>query len=474
MKLGLFYFALFGVGYLWAAFFGTGAYGIYYWPTLVATAVCLLALPFGRGRRQWAAGAGACQLAAVLLLAYMAVRGIASPIPHLARSDLFFLAASFGVYALFTDRLSGRRAQVGFALLILVAGVANFAVATYQQAVDLEFCIRPGRTRIGSGRQLTRPSGLYNQSVHFGGFMAIALVLAVAFAATLRGRGFARLFCCACIPVGIVGIVMSQSRGAMLVSAIGIGIVGVLRVALSQREGGWFSNNRRMVVVAVCGVFVVAGGVLVKTSLQKRFGDDLSGITGLTGRGNFWGGAVDQWFDWPMFGAGAQSYHYRYLQYRPADAPFHQRDPRYAHNEYLQQGAEYGLVGVALLGFLVVAHIRNGLRAFWAARSDWLVGASDTRLLALIVAALAIGVSQLVHGACRFPRQASGDGNPDRVLPGDPSSSHGGAPSRDAGLGRFRGSMVRRSLRALARGGIGSAGSRDARDGEGARQSVRR
>ncbi|MEO5720870.1 MAG: hypothetical protein ABIR71_05290, partial [Chthoniobacterales bacterium] len=85
-------------------------------------------------------------------------------------------------------------------------------------------------------------------------------------------------------------------------------------------------------------------------------------------------------------------------------APTMQRDPVFVHNDYLQLLAEYGLLGVAGLGFFLAVHLRYGMRNF-SRLGPKRVAASQrlsSNALALNVGALAAVTSFVVHSIFDF------------------------------------------------------------------------
>lgn len=114
--------------------------------------------------------------------------------------------------------------------------------------------------------------------------------------------------------------------------------------------------------------WLIGSTVLLSVAAAVAFGsfgnrfDSVNQAFTLSARSNFWSGAIDQWLGAPLIGTGARSFQYRYPAHRPPEVPFHQRDPEYAHNDYLQQAAEYGLAGLLLVLLMLFTHVFLAVR----------------------------------------------------------------------------------------------------------------
>ncbi len=393
------------LGYLWLAVIGTGAKVVFQWPGLLLLGCGFVMLPFVRRPRRQISASVLCHFAVAALFTYMVIRAWMSPVFYLARIDIILIFTLFGVYVAFATCLSNSRARLIFIFLILLLGVSNTFIAVYQLKVDLGFNVLPGYERQGSGGQLLRPSGFFNLHPHFAGFLEIAVLLGIAIGLFVRGSGWLRGCALLFAAISLVGIVLSQSRGALLALGIG-GLILAIMFIINLRTPGRVYWSMRKLVLWILGITVllIVVGAVTFTSFSKRF-DSVDQALTVSARGNFWAGAIDQWIEAPMFGTGARSFHYRYPGYRPPEAPFHQRDPEFTHNDYFQQGAEYGLAGLLLVLFVLGAHFVNAIRM---TRDYALSGekgkppASDSLSFALLVGAFAVIGAHAVHAFVDF------------------------------------------------------------------------
>jgi O-antigen ligase len=393
------------LGYLWLGVVGTGTKVVFQWPGLLLLGCGFAILPFVRlGTRQISASV-LCHFAVAALFTYMLARAWVSPVFYLARLDIILIISLFGIYVAFATCLSHSRARLIFIFLILSLGVTNTCIAIYQLKVDQSFNILPGYERQGAGGQLSMPGGFYNLHPHFAGFLEIAALLGIAIGLFARGLGWLRGCSLSFAAISLVGIALSQSRGAILALGAG-GLVLAIMFIINLRSLGRVDWSMRKIVLWILGITVslVIVGAITFTSLSKRF-DSVDQAVAVSARSNFWAGAVDQWLEAPLFGTGARSFHYRYPAYRPPEAPFHQRNPEFAHNDYFQQAAEYGLIGALLILLILCSHLINAVRGLCCCaisenKSNPSVSASLR--FALLAGASAVIVAHAIHAFVDF------------------------------------------------------------------------
>lgn len=101
------------------------------------------------------------------------------------------------------------------------------------------------------------------------------------------------------------------------------------------------------------------------------------------------------WRDYPLLGSGAGSYYLAYMRYREGDDGagilYH------AHNDYLEFGSEYGLVGLALLGSVIVLGIVQAALAQRKRRDPFARGMGLASLMAIS--------AMLIHASVEFNSQ---------------------------------------------------------------------
>jgi O-antigen ligase len=199
---------------------------------------------------------------------------------------------------------------------------------------------------------------------HFAGYLAMAIPLAVAFAAESAARvrrswrtrkrgwvalgeaaGTAMLRRGAAAMVLVVGLLASHSRGGLLAFA-----AGSLAVVVFLRR--W-----RVLVLPILAAVVAIGFLWVDVSATRAAFETRSLRQSRLG---LWSDAARMVPDFPVLGAGFNAFGTSYARYQTVE--------RYewygeAHNEYLQAVVDTGLAGAALVAALLFTLLRRGARA---------------------------------------------------------------------------------------------------------------
>ena len=136
-------------------------------------------------------------------------------------------------------------------------------------------------------------------------------------------------------------LVLSHSRGAVAVSALGIGAM-LIAMILRQKDRRWHLVSASIIIV-VAGAIVLqlSGRVTLGRVLQlSEQGTGRDAIHSLTRRG------IDAA---PVTGQGLDTFRHLYFRYRDMNIPW--ESPRYdkAHNTYLELVLELGWIGFSLL-----------------------------------------------------------------------------------------------------------------------------
>jgi len=305
------------------------------------------------------------------------------------------------VTAMFLVRSTRRRV----AMVIVLASMAVFeSVYAFREAAL-------GRYQIWGWKNtliFNRATGTFVNPNHFAHYVAIILPLTVLLCAvawhtaaapgTSFGRhlalmietrfvllGFGAIAALACV----AGMVISQSRGAILATVCGFAVTGAM--ASGRRHA---ATRAVLIAFAVVALFVTVFLLLGRSGESKHLEE--RDASSLIGRRSAMHAAFRMWLEFPLFGSGAGTF--ESLAPRAQDTA----DPRianHAHNDYLETLATTGAIGF-LLGLVplmggaaAVARAAFGARA--AAESSW-------RRRAFCAAALTSIVIALVHALIDF------------------------------------------------------------------------
>ena len=355
--------------------------------------LAVAALLTWRAPRMGAPAAG-CLRATGVLFSYLLVRAVFSPLPYLARADIFLILACLLVYLLTATFFvtAGQRMLVVYFLLAL--GGLHSLVGIVQAVQGEDFMLF-GLVRPATG---SRASGMFISPNHLAGFLEIAGVLGLS-VAWWSGRkpsvkivaGYATVCC-------FIGLLLTQSRGGVLCAVFALLVWMGLTLRASYLGGSHGFGRALVLGIGAVAVLLGIGGVVVATHDELR--ERLATALGRDIRVSNWQAALDQFHLAPVFGTGAGTHLYLGRLFRRPDLQF---DPIHAHNDYLELLAEYGLAGAAGLAAFLALHAARALRAMGRmARALHATGGAGHDDLALVIGALAALAALGAHSALDF------------------------------------------------------------------------
>ena len=196
-------------------------------------------------------------------------------------------------------------------------------------------------------------SGTYISRNHLGGFLEMLLPLGLAYTLTSRLKAVSKVFLGYASLVILAGIAATISRGTYVSTVIALLLFfGVLL----------FHRTYRLPSLALLVALLAAGAYYLPSSfpIQARLRPMLAGEGRMEAdsRVLLWQAALRIWQENPWWGVGPAHYDYRFRQFRPAEI---QLRAGWAHNDYLNALAEWGVVGTVLVA---AAWVLLGLGVF--------------------------------------------------------------------------------------------------------------
>ncbi|MDQ8188872.1 O-antigen ligase family protein [Roseibacillus persicicus] len=273
---------------------------------------------------------------------YFILRAAYSPVWDLARKDVVLLTCALSALVAGACSFRYKLGSNMFLVTLIFLLIGHGVVAFYQGVVDSSYSF------LGSARvDRVGVSGFYYHRNYFAGFLEISAPLFVALAA--RGGRRWLLWGGVALSIAILSF-FSNSRGGFCVL-----VLGCLStfIAMKFSQGEEKRKIRPWVAVFSLGLVCVAlgGGWLAFDSiLSKRGAIEVS----LMGRLGMAGIAFDVWKDSPLVGNGSYSYSYLFPKNFAGLRGWY-GDAKMAHSDYLQIMAEYGLVGLGVVFFLIVS-----------------------------------------------------------------------------------------------------------------------
>ena len=341
---------------------------------------------------------------------YFAMRACVSPVWDLGMEDLMLILPSALLYLVAAYGLTGVNgvsvrqgmARVVIALMLLNLGAALMQIGGYEGY---------SLSRIFAPASVTKESGVTGMYTYYGSFANFAVVAGLLclslgtwgrFVLAVRG-GFLLL---GALSIGLAVWSQSRSSAVSLLMALAVFTALVLMSLSKQREQ---VKRRARIVIMTCAllglVAGVAGGVWVfkeRANNESVVGVEMMFDSGV--RMPFWSMAAEQWADHPIVGAGSRSYSYESFRYWSPNLPTGEANPEFAHNEYLQLLADYGLIGLMLVLTLFAGHFAVGFKRIQTLSvqvgEDGLVTGSNA--MALAIAGVCGMVAIAVHIAFDF------------------------------------------------------------------------
>ncbi len=297
-----------------------------------------------------------CLLATGLLTLYLGCRILFSPVEYLARTDLYTLLGALMIYLFVALILTVPRYRFIFVMTLLVIALVHVTIGGIQYLRGDRFPLFDFLQRTDPG---LRAAGLYICPNHLAGYLEISAVMGLSIVCWSRQSFWLKLLAGYGAVICAVGIVLTGSRGGYLSTFFGLLVFIVLSWMALRRA------SKRQIWVSAFGAIMVAAIMFAGiTAIFSRHYALQSRATKVFDphdiRVDLWKVALQQFKLNPALGTGAATYQYYARQFRPA---YIQADPVYAHNDYVQLLAEYGVVGLALgLGF-VLCHAWFGWKA---------------------------------------------------------------------------------------------------------------
>jgi O-antigen ligase len=338
-----------------------------------------------------------CLLSAAVFFSYVLIRAWLSPVPYLARADIYSILGGLIVYLFVACVLVNTRARMAVLLFLLIIALAQVVVGAIQFREANNFMPISFLQRFDYGR---RASGFYICPNHLAGLLEVLGLFGLSLVCWSRWPAWGKILVGYMAIVCYAGLVLTGSRGGYLSAAGGL-IIFVALSLLVLRRTGWELFRRVAIAGSLAAVIIAASCFFL---IQKS--DYLSGRAGnvfdrTNMRLDLWQAALKQWQLQPVVGTGAGTYLFFGRQFRTDRV---QVDPVEVHNDYLHLLAEYGILGVVGFALFLAAHARRGWRSFQRLGPGRVAisGRPLSNALALNVGALCSVAAYAIHSGVDF------------------------------------------------------------------------
>lgn len=188
--------------------------------------------------------------------------------------------------------------------------------------------------------------------------------------------------------VMVIALVLTRSRMGNSSFFISLLITGLIGLLLAKRA----TKSMVILLVSLIAVDVFIVGTYFGT---QRIVERIAQTTAETeDRGAVAGYALHMWKDYPVFGSGLGSFPVVFPRYSAEGTAM---SYTHAHNDYLEFGAEAGVLGLSLLGLMVLMSFVVALRAQYQRRDPLMRGLSFAAMMGIL--------ALMIHSAVDFNLQ---------------------------------------------------------------------
>jgi O-antigen ligase len=338
-----------------------------------------------------------CFWSVAIFFGYVLIRAIFSPVPYIARTDIFSVLGGLVVYFFTATIFASAKRRINLLVFLVLVALVQVAIGAIQFRHGDNFMLIPFLQRYDYGR---RASGFYVCPNHFAGLVEVQGVFCLSLVCWSRWPAWTKMLIGYAGVLCYAGLALTGSRGGYVSAAFSLVAFAVLTMVVFRQAGGaifWrmalFGGLFSLILLAA--IFFGFKSSFYLTDRARNVFDTQNM------RIDLWQAALEQWKLQPLVGTGSGTYLYYGREFRSARV---QLDPVEVHNDYLQLLCEYGLVGAATFLFFLGAHLRSGWQTF--ARLGPRRVAVSMRLpsnnLALNLGALAAVAAYLVHSSFDF------------------------------------------------------------------------
>lgn len=186
----------------------------------------------------------------------------------------------------------------------------------------------------------------------------------------------------------VIALVLTRSRMGNMSFFLGLLAAGIIGLALSKKATQ--SMVVLLVSLVVLDVFIV-GAYFGTQRVVERIGQTTLETEDRHEVARY---AFDMWRDYPVFGSGLGSFAAVFPRYSGSGTAL---SYTHAHNDYLEFGAEVGLVGIAILAAMVALSFAAALRAQQARRDPVMRGISFASIMGILCL--------MIHSSVEFSLQ---------------------------------------------------------------------
>lgn len=290
----------------------------------------------------------------IVYISLVALSVVTAGVRFLAICDLFLVLQAYMLFFYVANRIQDRQDIVFvvgcLAATLVFQSLLIFGLAVLGESGEL-YDFGPILLSVWSDG---RPTGSMQSAVLAGSVMAMLWLPALGLSLSSVGAATKRWMLVS-IAIGLVAIMLTQTRGAIATTIVGTGVLG-----LATLSRGWLPRQ----AVVAAGLVALISVVPLATVIKKRVLGDDGGSAGA--RKHLSVIAWDMIQDRPLFGCGSGNCHLAGIPYA-SRSNFHAEWYYTIHCKYLLTWIETGVFGLLAFLWVIGNGIRQGLGA-WSSR----------------------------------------------------------------------------------------------------------
>lgn len=328
--------------------------------------------------------------------------------PFISLKELpLFLAGPLLYFIIINNIYTERQINRILSVIIIVGGLFGIYGILQYNGIDFPFWIG----NYGRGKVF----GLFGNVGYFAEYLILPLPIAVALFFVCKNK-IKKIF----LLIGILAmggsLLVTFTRGPYF--ATGISLIFMIILFLIYRGKDFIKNNKKIFILILVTIIMITLLFVVPTPLSKP-GTIISKIKNRTSitqitqsssikrREAIWGFTFLMIKDHPLLGSGIGTFKYNTLRYQAKFFDQGQNRSLYpygiadkTHNEYLQLGAELGIVGLGIFIWLIISYFNYGLRLLNKTKDDYKQG--------IIIGLMGSVIAFLVDSLLWFPLHLPG------------------------------------------------------------------
>lgn len=295
----------------------------------------------------------------VLLIAWMLLSAFLSAVKPVAFTSIYKACIYCGFYYLVIHCVRSRSHRLYLVNIILLVAVVLSVIGFFQLAgITFPWWQYKG---LGEKEFMTATFGNHN---HLAGYLEMTIPLAVVLFLTQR-KEMVKMVYGGISFLLVVSHILTLSRGgwvSLLLAMLGFMFLFFVIHGVSRKKS--------LFILLCAFLLITAVGILGSNVVDRAVTlTEEETLTSMSGRSIAWNGTREMIKNHSLFGAGPGSFSLIYTQYQP---PGMQTRFYYAHNDYLQYIAEFGVpIVLFMVWFIYIMHNKAIKKMKSRSRQTW-------------------------------------------------------------------------------------------------------